>query len=1131
VNITLDTSTPGSFLDPLQSYLKFDLRINNANPFIDYISFGQAGAASLIEEFRIYVQGTPIEEILQYNVFYENAMCQNGQTQQPFHLFRPSTIKQSVSDMFHLNAIKSPMLDLSGRPMYGTLAAGNEAISVTYNVTEPLRNINLLASQSTFSAKVISTGTREVDGSLNSTITRYEDAGLFHGTMLVAPDSSYYLGANKANTSAGTFKGGVANTTGDLANSAGLFTDMVDALWATDLYYPDAQSNPYDYTKYATFVNTPIQSMEANIVSIGGTSLLNSLVVDDQNARLLSVPYGNIGDGFLPVAGSSIQLPGNNNIRADQDPMNALNWPFLMPAPLLRPDLKTLGPDNLQDYFMFLSNTKYLPVGIQGSARASDSSGIPAGVQTDINFTNVTPVGTPAEPGFQKSSVYTCCVPLISGVLGSMAEKCWPTMLVAPGSMYIQWRTATAEKAFRVSMDPVRRVLGTIRDYLPFGGSLGGVFGQFSKASTVTYGNSGDGSIQYDSTATISQGSTTSVISSYEGCIPVGLNYTNMPGSTKIQFTGLYPLLGNVKQADGGSESVSPMIYNPSNDNVESGIDLVNCYCCIGLSTVSLNERLGSNVKSMFRPFSVAAMEGRWTIGKSYVSTNIPIPVSDQNNAAEPEYITSSFVPVIKRGSKTLFGDSTRISNAPYGVLSSCAIYSDATFQTGGVGPVVTSAIPKYGTTVNGYVTHEYTPSGIPLPQYYLHAQPWRNKNFYYDIITNVDGSKVIVAGGSQQKDPCWQSQACYGSYLPSSVAQSRRCTTHTGGQLYLSYVVENIEFVSQQIILPDSVSSQILTQAASGDISITANSVHNYQTPVSISSSQNLIIPAKIAAANTMYCLFQPQTFVTGSNACLYNSLRGVNPFGACYLDSGIIPNSITQAGFTSIGYPAGAINVRNVPASGAPFQIQLKLGNELIPQQPIVNLNELLTENLKAQHKMFDTLSNMNSLFALSTFQNAKIASTDLSTTISGLSYNVLQPDTFATTFIPVELLDDQTIFNNPANAFVYSCDCVFNADAESTWDQYEVQRLPAIIPAMEPPESTFLIAFDMDTWSRYSDVTRSGKYLGNNTITLSLTNAYLLGIPDSQALAGGFTLQTFVVHDIRFSFQAGGSVVSYY
>ena len=118
VNITLDTSTPGSFLDPLQSYLKWDLSIVNSNPFADYVSFGQAGAASLIEEFRIYVQGTPIEEILQYNVFYELAMNQNSQCQQPYELFIPSK-NQNISSIFHLSAIKPPMVDRVGKPMFG----------------------------------------------------------------------------------------------------------------------------------------------------------------------------------------------------------------------------------------------------------------------------------------------------------------------------------------------------------------------------------------------------------------------------------------------------------------------------------------------------------------------------------------------------------------------------------------------------------------------------------------------------------------------------------------------------------------------------------------------------------------------------------------------------------------------------------------------------------------------------------------------------------------------------------------------------------------------------------------------------------------------------------------------------
>jgi hypothetical protein len=116
------------------------------------------------------------------------------------------------------------------------------------------------------------------------------------------------------------------------------------------------------------------------------------------------------------------------------------------------------------------------------------------------------------------------------------------------------------------------------------------------------------------------------------------------------------------------------------------------------------------------------------------------------------------------------------------------------------------------------------------------------------------------------------------------------------------------------------------------------------------------------------------------------------------------------------------------------------------------------------------------------------------------------------------------------------VYACEANFLSSANSpaaakSMSSYVIPRKPCQLEAFEPPASTFVIAFDLDTWSRYTDVTRSGKFLGNNTITLTMQNANALGLTPQQSRSGGYVLQTFVVHDIRFSFQAGGSVVSYY
>jgi hypothetical protein len=130
---------------------------------------------------------------------------------------------------------------------------------------------------------------------------------------------------------------------------------------------------------------------------------------------------------------------------------------------------------------------------------------------------------------------------------------------------------------------------------------------------------------------------------------------------------------------------------------------------------------------------------------------------------------------------------------------------------------------------------------------------------------------------------------------------------------------------------------------------------------------------------------------------------------------------------------------------------------------------------------------------------------------------------------------LTDDQTAINNPAMGYVYACEANFlsstNSSVSKSMSSYVIPRKPYQIEIFEPPASTFVIAFDLDTWSRYTDVTRSGKFLGNNTITLTMQNANALGLTPQQSRSGGYVLQTFVVHDIRFSFQAGGSVVSYY
>jgi hypothetical protein len=603
-----------------------------------------------------------------------------------------------------------------------------------------------------------------------------------------------------------------------------------------------------------------------------------------------------------------------------------------------------------------------------------------------------------------------------------------------------------------------------------------------------------------------------------------------------------------------------------------------NGYCCLGSSLVSasinLNQQVFDNTESrgfglLFKPYSVAAMEGKWTIGRAYVSQmqsasfanggylylkSRQISEEGANIIGKINGYGTNLLPAATLSSGQTLGGlpagleyPNTATNADNVLLSAntptvAARQALTKLLIAGMVPETASGSDSFFTAgaggFSGYspdtdVTVEFAPAGIPLPQYYLHATPWLKKTFAYKIGLVEGNSLNIQMVGMKQEGVASEAEACYGTYLSASVPQCRRVLTHlsSGSNGGITYSLSNIEFVSQQIILPDSVSASILEDAAQGDISINSNSLHNFQTPIAQSDSQNLIIPAKIASANTMYCLFQPQAFVSGTEAFCYNSLRGICPFGSVAVPggSGLVQNGLTAPYTVGLGLSDGELVIRNIACSSGQLQVQLKIGNELVPQQPLTTINEIMTENVKAQHKLFDTLSNVNSTFALTTKRTVSLGVDDFS---SSLCYDVLAPETFCATFVSAELTDDQTAIDNPCMAWVYACEAnSLGASNAKTKSSYVITRRPNQLEFFQPPASTFALAFDLDTWSRYSDVTRSGKFLGNNTITLTMQNAVALGYAPNQVRSGGYVLQTFIVHDIRFSFQAGGSVVSYY
>jgi hypothetical protein len=331
---------------------------------------------------------------------------------------------------------------------------------------------------------------------------------------------------------------------------------------------------------------------------------------------------------------------------------------------------------------------------------------------------------------------------------------------------------------------------------------------------------------------------------------------------------------------------------------------------------------------------------------------------------------------------------------------------------------------------------------------------------------------------------------------------------------------------------------------AGGGDISIYTTSIRSYLVTLQESTTQNIIIPAKIASANSLFITFAPSNYTSGNgnDTQLYNSLSRFCPFSkisnanATTKTQSSSINGLTPA--TGLGF-SSQFSTINTPAGSGVFEIQLRLGNELIPQQPLTAVSEIVAELLKCGHKLFDTEAKMNTMFSLTTA--AGISATNLgdfganilngSDPTQGLYFDCFRNRDFTTAFTPAPWLDDQTFINNPNVNYIDSC-CRLPPNLTTTPFQTSLWgvRNKNILPFFIPNESTFAIGFDLDTWSKYSDVARSGKFLGNNTITLYMTNC--VGFSGWQASGiAGIVMYAFVPHDLRLSFQAGGSLVAYF
>ena len=227
------------------------------------------------------------------------------------------------------------------------------------------------------------------------------------------------------------------------------------------------------------FHNYCTQGRSFNFVNIGFPDLMNSvskgLNFNAKNGPVSTADFdtiwgsASINDQYRnyyqlwnPTQDSTDVWTGSaapGNIRASTW-TNCIDNTYVTWPATIRPVPKTLMHEKnklndqgikkyrLQDYFLFLANVKNIPIGVapkqsillNQKALVDEMSEFVSGVvsyDTEIAHWNFT-LAASLQTGFSSTQTFTVALPIFSGLIGVWAEKAFPSMLIAPGSFYLQ---------------------------------------------------------------------------------------------------------------------------------------------------------------------------------------------------------------------------------------------------------------------------------------------------------------------------------------------------------------------------------------------------------------------------------------------------------------------------------------------------------------------------------------------------------------------------------------------------------------------------------------------------------------------------------------------------------------------
>jgi len=434
----------------------------------------------------------------------------------------------------------------------------------------------------------------------------------------------------------------------------------------------------------------------------------------------------------------------------------------------------------------------------------------------------------------------------------------------------------------------------------------------------------------------------------------------------------------------------------------------------------------------------------------------------------------------------------------------------------------------------NGYSMS--TRSNVPKPQYVPIAQPWLHKT-----PTAAEVSYVSEAA------------TCYGTYLPASVPQSRRCSStsrlaivdgfaNTGTT---SFQIKDLQYIGEQVQLDDISTAAIISQAAAAEIVVWTKGYRSFEANCDSNEQQNIILPIQIGQATALYLVFRPSNIITSNE---YYSNSFVCPFVGLGF-SNVLSDSIlaTPMGLRATEPQAphvgGNYTLRSSldTSSMGSFSYQLFSGTKQYPLQPIQTVSELLVEREKSVHSLHNWAWTSSDRMALTHW------GTDISTAgTNGLQFDPFLDQGYFTTFVPIAALDDQTITANPYFSLAEYTDAGGAAGIarirgirQPTYTQSGSTTFVGVLNKFVPPIGTFFLGWDFESWTNHEDLMRTGKFLGQEQLSVRMTGCKLMAsdlkIPLTQN-AGATSVNpigvtAIVPHVVKLSFVPGGHMLSYY